>query len=160
MMDARLSHPNDACVGAAVAYVMAIRHLIVAPGDVRGAIMIAEASNPFEESRRWLAEAKDGVCVPYSPQDGFVRIAFTHAFRHLMLGTSYVDAIRETLAGGGDTDTNACIVGGLIGARFGADAIPTNMKRAVLDVDTTKGSHPRPDELSPRHVPALVARMI
>jgi hypothetical protein len=40
---------------------------------------------------------------PYSPNIGWAKIAFIHAFRHLLLGTSYVDAIRETLNGGGDT---------------------------------------------------------
>jgi len=44
-----------------------------------------------------------------------VKYGFVHAFRHLRLGTPYVAAITETLLGGGDTDTNACIMGGLSG---------------------------------------------
>ena len=47
-----------------------------------------------------------------------------HAFRHLVAKTPYVEALRETLAGGGDTDTNACIVGGLIGALHGEAGVP------------------------------------
>lgn len=157
--DARLSHPNEACVGATMAYVGAVRHLIVQPGDAEGATaeayaVLADARN--DEVSGWLDEAKRNVVVPYTPQDGFVRIAFTHAFRHLMLGTTYEDALRETLGGGGDTDTNACIVGGLLGARWGASEIPRRMRDAVLECTTSAGSHVRPDELHPRAAPELV----
>src|SRR5690606_37487452 len=113
----------------------------------------AEVIGGNDEVGLWLEEARRGVVVPYTPHDGFVRIAFTHAFRHLALGTRWEDAIRETLAGGGDTDTNACIVGGLLGARWGASAIPLAMREAVLGCDTTSGRHPRPEDLHPRAAP-------
>ena len=163
MSDARLSHPNDACVGAAVAYVLAIRHLIHEPGDVAGAIAHAEdalLADHFAEPRRWLEEARANEVVPYTPMDGFVRIAFTHAFRHLAIGTTYEEALRETLAGGGDTDTNACIVGGLLGARWGAAAIPRPMTEKVLSCDTAAGANPRPAELHPRAAPELVRSLL
>lgn len=161
MADVRLSHPNPACVGAAVAYVMAIRDLING-GRAESAFAVAErviAEDPdFEEPREWLAEARAGVRVPYTPMDGFVRIGFTHAFRHLLAGTSWEAAIAETLLGGGDTDTNACIVGGLLGARDGVNGIPEAMRNAVLTSDHAKGQV-RPDFLHPRRVPDLVARI-
>jgi ADP-ribosylglycohydrolase len=154
--DARLSHPNPACVDAGVAYLLAIASLIRAPGDAARALEVARTwtrANACEEVRGWLDDADAGMDVPYTPQDGFVRIAFTHAFRHLRIGTTYVEALRETLAGGGDTDTNACIVGGLVGARWGAAGIPAAMKEAVLGCDTRRGKNPRPDMLHPRSVP-------
>jgi ADP-ribosylglycohydrolase len=163
MRDARLSHPNASCVGAAVAYVLAIRHLINEPGDVAGALARAEEalrSDEFEEPRRWLEDSREGVVVPYAPQDGFVRIAFTHAFRHLVLDTTYEDALRETLAGGGDTDTNACIIGGLLGARWGRESIPAHMIEQVLTCNTLSGSTARPDELHPRRVLALIGSLL
>jgi ADP-ribosyl-[dinitrogen reductase] hydrolase len=161
--DARLSHPNPACVDAAVAYVLAIAALIRAPGDVASARAVARTwaeKSACDEVRGWLDEADAGARVPYTPQDGFVRIAFTHAFRHLAAGTSYVDALRETLAGGGDTDTNACIVGGLLGARWGARGIPEAMRSAVLGCDTRRGRNPRPDMLHPRAVPDRVRAIL
>ena len=36
----------------------------------------------------------------------------------------YYDAVRMTIQQGGDTDTNACIVGGMIGALVGIGKIP------------------------------------
>ena len=160
MADVRLSHPNPSCVGAAVAYVMAIRDLLRG-GTAASAFAVAErvlagvlAGPDYEEPREWLAEARRGMHVPYTPQDGFVRIGFTHAFRHLLANTPWEAAIAETLLGGGDTDTNACIVGGLLGARDGASKIPAAMRSAVL----TAGSD-RPGYLHPRRVSALVARL-
>jgi len=161
--DARLSHPNEACVDACAAYVLAIASLIRAPGDAVRAFGAARTwadASACAEVRGWLDDAAAGTVVDYSPQDGFVRIAFTHAFRHLRLGTSYVEALRETLAGGGDTDTNACIVGGLVGARWGSRAIPEAMRAAVLGCDTKRGGNPRPDFLHPRTVPEQLRRLL
>jgi hypothetical protein len=87
---------------------------------------------------------------------GFVKIAFTHAFRHLLAGSEFAPALRETLAGGGDTDTNTCIVGGLIGAACGA----SRQKAAVIDCDTTTGTQPRPNFLSTRDLPELVRGLL
>jgi ADP-ribosyl-[dinitrogen reductase] hydrolase len=160
--DAQLSHPNAACVVAAIAYVRAVRRLILSAGDVAAAIAEArEAASEDDEVRTWLEDAVDrDVVVPFSPQDGFVKIAFSHAFRHLARGTAYEEALRATLLGGGDTDTNACIVGGLLGARFGVSAIPLAWREAVLGCDTTRGKNPRPDDLHPRHVPSAIARLL
>jgi ADP-ribosyl-[dinitrogen reductase] hydrolase len=160
--DARLSHPNPACVDAGVLYTLAIASLVRTPGDVAGALDAVRGwalANACEEVRGWLDDALAGVLVPYEPQIGFVRIAFTHAFRHLALGTGYVDALRETLLGGGDTDTNACIVGGLLGARWGVSAIPEEMRGAVVTCDTAAGQ-PRPPELHPKDVPALIRALV
>jgi ADP-ribosyl-[dinitrogen reductase] hydrolase len=139
-------------------YAIAIAHLVENLGDREGAFARAEVwagENAVAEVRDWLREAKGGVDVPFQPQDGFVRIAFTHAFGHLLAGSSYVEAIRAVLSGGGDTDTNACIVGGLIGAASGAGAIPERMTEAVLTCDTERGRR-RPEFLRAGQIPSLV----
>lgn len=161
--DASLSHPNPSCVDAARAYVLALAALIRTGGDAAAALEEATAFVRAEaepEVRTWLEESATDVEVPFTPLDGFVRIAFTHAFRHLRRGSSYEEAVATTLLGGGDTDTNACIVGGMIGARWGASSIPRAMREAVLGCDTSKGGEPRPDEYHPRDVPALVAKVL
>ena len=47
----------------------------------------------------WLEDAEAGRLPPCTPLDGFVRIAFTHAFGHLLRGSSWEAAVREVLAG-------------------------------------------------------------
>ena len=44
-------------------------------------------------------------------------------------------AIEQTLLRSGDTDTNAAIVGGLMGAFWGAKAIPETMSKPVLSFE-------------------------
>lgn len=156
--DARLSHPNESCAHAAACYVIAISNLIKKPGDRKTAFKCAQCWAIFhanEEVCDWLQQAQNNIKVPYYPHEGFVKIAFMHAFRHLWLETDYEEALRETLLGGGDTDTNACIVGGLIGAACGADAIPDDMKQPVLRCNTQQGKHPRPRFLSTTQIPTL-----
>lgn len=163
--DSQLSHPNPSCWQAVAAYAIAIAHLInhrdEQGGDRQGAFAAAATwatDHADAEVQSWLEDAAQGLDLPYEPQIGFVRIGFTHAFRHLQQGSDYGAALTETLTGGGDTDTNACIVGGLIGAAVGAEAIPLALRQALLNCDTTQGQ-PRPAFLHPQQVPALVAAL-
>jgi len=66
-------------------------------------------------------------------QQGFVRIAFRLAFWELLHRPKFRDAVLDTANRGGDADTNAAIVGALVGSRVGVDGIPAEWRRAVLD---------------------------
>eukprot|EP00746_Dinoflagellata_sp_MGD_P150950 gnl/MRDRNA2_/MRDRNA2_82693_c0_seq4.p1 gnl/MRDRNA2_/MRDRNA2_82693_c0~~gnl/MRDRNA2_/MRDRNA2_82693_c0_seq4.p1 ORF type:complete len:424 (-),score=73.02 gnl/MRDRNA2_/MRDRNA2_82693_c0_seq4:387-1658(-) len=177
-LDSSLSHPNPVCQAAVACYVAAAAKLI-ADGQVDSALQasheILDTVNqewikkgcasgeseqlPADEVKGWLDDALNGKCIPYSPQDGFVRIAFTHAFRHLACGTSFTEALSETLAGFGDTDTNAAIVCGLLGARDGLQAIPQQMWQSVLLCDTA-GGRLRPLWLSGSQLPEIALRLL
>jgi len=163
MDDSRLTHPNLTCRHASALYCLAIRHLVVNPGDGVGAF--ARAKEWTErlgnaEVVEWLDLAEQNVDVGYYPQSGFVKYGFVHAFRHLRLGTPYVAAITETLLGGGDTDTNACIVGGLTGALHGELGIPEALRASVVNCDTSRG-RPRPGWLQTRgQLPRLMDALV
>ena len=47
----------------------------------------------------------------------------------------YYTSIRQIIKEGGDTDTNACIVGGMLGALVGLSKIPQNMVKNVVEFD-------------------------
>jgi ADP-ribosyl-[dinitrogen reductase] hydrolase len=150
--DSRLTHPNPTCQHASAVYCLAIWHLQRSPGDGFGAFTVAERwAERLDacEIVAWLALARDNVEAGYLTYAGFVKHGFVHAFRHLHLGSPYADALRETLFGGGDTDTNACIVGGLVGVLHGDSGIPRSMTEAVMGCDTAKG-RPRPEWLQTR----------
>ena len=64
--------------------------------------------------------------------------------------SAYINAIRQTVQQGGDTDTNACIVGGMMGALVGIKRVPKEMLDTVLNFDCVNSGKgiKRPDFLS------------
>jgi ADP-ribosylglycohydrolase len=82
-------------------------------------------------------------------QQGYVRVAFRLAFWHLTHTPTIEAALIDTANRGGDADTNGAIVGALLGARDGEEAIPGAWRRRVLEAlqsDVTPLSttyHPR-----------------
>lgn len=149
--DASLSHPHETCQIANAAYVLALRHLVLKPKDMAGAIEGAHTylSATQSEVGQWLDDALAERLPDAQIQMGFVRHGFTRAFFHLHQGSDFAVAISHTLAAGGDTDTNACIVGGLLGAYWGAghlmqDPSIEKMLREVLACDT-RGGQLRPE---------------
>jgi ADP-ribosyl-[dinitrogen reductase] hydrolase len=64
---------------------------------------------------------------------GFVRVAFRFAFWELLHRPDFRDAVLDAGNRGGDADTNAAIVGALVGSRVGVDGIPVEWCRAVLE---------------------------
>lgn len=159
--DSSLTHPNESCKFAVAAYVLAIRHLVHNPGDNQGAMMAARAylESTQSEVTEWLDDAIQGYLPPARPLIGFVRIAFTHAFYHLGIGSSYDHAIRAVLSLGGDTDTNAAIVGGLVGAGIGVHGIPNQMLSPVLECDTALGQ-PRPEQFTIKRLLFNLERLV
>ena len=162
-LDSGLSHPNPSCGDAVACYTIAIASLMREKGDRETAFARAKnwaVANANGEVGSWLEDGENNLDIPYSPHIGFVKIAFTHAFRHLLLGSDWVTAIRETLLGGGDTDTNACIVGGLVGAAVGAEGIPKEMKNKVLNCNLGLGKNPRPGFLHPSQIVGFVEKLV
>jgi ADP-ribosyl-[dinitrogen reductase] hydrolase len=64
--------------------------------------------------------------------EGFVRIAFRLAFWELLHRETFRDAVLDTANRGGDADTNAAIVGALVGSRVGIEGIPEKWRNAVV----------------------------
>jgi len=79
---------------------------------------------------------------------GFVRVAFRLACWHLVHTPSWRDAVVDVASRGGDADTNAAIVGALLGSRDGAAAIP----RAWID-RVLEATQPGPPDWAEAHHP-------
>jgi len=85
---------------------------------------------------------------------GFVRVAFRLAFWHAVHTPSWRDAVVDVASRGGDADTNAAIVGALLGARDGAPAIPPAWAERVIAA-TQRGPRAWAETHHPRHLLAL-----
>jgi len=157
-LDASLTHPNISCQYATAAYVVAIRHLLLNADDSEGAIAAAVETligDDALEVAGWLDEALDGRIEPAYPNAGYVKVAFGLAFYHLMKRSSCRQALYETLLLGGDTDTNACIVGGLAGALNGFQSMPEALVSGLINCDTGLGQ-PRPEYYSTKYLTLLI----
>lgn len=160
--DSSLSHPNITCCESVACYIIAIASLIRSGGDIEYSFNRAyNWLNKYSKSEviTWLEMAKNNEEYPFYPQAGFVKIAFINAFRHLKNKSNYDQAIKETVANGGDTDTNACIAGGLIGASTGISNIKDEYIKKVLNCNTSIGRE-RPDEYHPKNAFDFVEKLI
>ena len=86
---------------------------------------------------------------------GHVDIAFRNAFYHLNRGSSFEHSIVDTIRQGGDTDTNAAIVGALMGAYHGIENIPLCWLNTVLSCHTD-----RPLEYQPKNILVLADKLL
>lgn len=71
--------------------------------------------------------------LPTKKNIGFLMIALQYSFYYLKHNFTYEEAMRDILFRNGDTDTNAAIAGGLLGARWGIDGIPKKWRDSTLN---------------------------
>lgn len=133
---AALTHAHPLCVESSVLWSEAVRVAVLTGElDIRSGLdLISHDSEPQWET--WIDEAESMDPSSFSP-NGWTVSAFQAAWssinatRHLD-GTAHLEAALQTaVAIGDDTDTVAAIAGALLGARYGASAIPARWAGAV-----------------------------
>lgn len=151
--DSAITHHNAICVLACAAFAASIA-VGVAGGSreemFHAALEFGEDDQALSTMvRRVLKLAQHEAPEDYETQMGWVLIALQNAFFHLLKGSSVEEAVVETVAQGGDTDTNAAIVGALLGAADGRKGVPDQWRLSVLScrADRSLGAtQPRPSE--------------
>jgi len=133
-LDAMLSHPNQVCLECNAVYALALAKLIKYNSASMAFSHISDYVDTnvnsdkvkkwFYEDRHEITDAKRNI--------GHVKHAFCMAMNFLEKPVEYEVGIRHVLRLGGDTDTNAAICGGILGAINGYDDIPDYMKNPVL----------------------------
>lgn len=95
---------------------------------------------------------------------GWYAHALYCTYMSLMEFDNYNDAIKYIISLGGDTDTNACIAGALLGAYFGFDEMKKcdefnkNLK-IMLECDPMDGDFHRPLEYSPSEFKQIISAL-
>ncbi len=155
--DARLSHPSIVCQEVNAIYVFAIINLLQGKSPKE----TLELTDDFIDSEHitsekvkywYFEESLDISEMDATKQIGHIRWGFVMAIYFLRNPQiNFEGAIKITLMKGGDTDTNAAIVGGLVAAYH---IIPDYMLKPVLDFDCTVDGrhHKRPAEYSVKKV--------
>ena len=185
--DTSLTHPSTVIQTAAIAYCIAVRSLINTKGNRKSAyndalyiyiyiyIRAYVSESEDEEVMKWFKDIENEVEIGCHKKMGWAKIGFHYAFYYLKKDYNYWDAmskylyviafrvyinIGDILKRGGDTDTNAAIVGGMLGAATGFDNLPEKLKKECLNVDTTIVGVKRPPWLVPKnHIHSLILQI-
>jgi ADP-ribosylglycohydrolase len=149
--DTYLTHHSENALAYAVAYVVLLAHCIVHGNMVKGIQFLDQYHD--KKAGDWEAILKNGLDdrakLAHNPKEkiGDSRIAFQLAVRKADLVSRFNDhlgksrimdfseAIVSTVKLGGDTDTNACIVGALCGAVTGFSEIPDPWTNSISSVE-------------------------
>ena len=162
--DASLTHPHPVCQEANAAYAAAIA-VGVAGGTRQDMLVTALAQLSDDEAgslvRQKLSAAAAGEAVPdFQHSMGWVLTALHNAFLQLMSGRSVMDAITDTAMHGGDTDTNACIAGALVGAVEGIASLDAKLPLTVMSCRAHEDTMmPRPAEYWPEDMVRLAMEL-
>jgi len=163
--DTRLTHPNVTAQNVSIAYVYAINHLLNHPGENLEAYEKCKdlVINVLKDQdiAGWIQELEAGQLPLAIDKIGWVKIAFLYSLDFLRKKTEFEEAMKIMLTKGGDTDTNCCIVGGMLGALHGYSGIPKRLTDPVISFEAEKvGGIRRPDFLVPAKCAEWVIREI
>ncbi|MDO5511765.1 ADP-ribosylglycohydrolase family protein [Corynebacterium sp.] len=144
--DAALTHPNSYCLDVNSVWT----------GVLAG--VIRDGADPLELFRLYSCEGLyDEEPGDTSVQQGWVRHAFTLTVHEAARGDSFEEALVRTIGRGGDTDTNAAIVGAFLGGVHGVEAIPQRWRDVI---DTCRPIRNRPAEYHPNDATELVDSLL
>lgn len=153
--DSALTHPNSVCVAACSAFAAAIA-IGVAGGSradmIAAALQFAGTGDGAAVVREHIRLAETAAPRDFQSNQGWVLVALQNAFHWLATGTGVEQGIVETIARGGDTDTNAAIAGALLGAADGRAELPAAWIRTLLTCRPLKeamAKKPRPADYWP-----------
>lgn len=150
-IDALLSHPSTVCQEANMLYtflatLLLYNHPVTTALQSGKAYAITLSSNVKTWYFEALLSTELGACTTPTVNEGHVKTAFMLAIQALKLGLDYRTAIKSVVSLGGDTDTNAAIVGGLVGI---VNAPPSDLIKLV-----TSCSCDRPRDFRAKYIRA------
>ena len=125
----RMTHYDPRCVGGCVGVATAIAWMVRGGKDAEEAVeRAASAAGAISDDVRIVIERasvkKPDQLAVDGPDMGYVLHAVELAFSVLANAPNLEEGLVTTVSRGGDTDTNACIAGALLGAKFGKSQIP------------------------------------
>ena len=151
--DAELTHPNPMTVAANAVYAGALAD-VLGGADPQQALRTRLERENLDQYRDDRAIARGDTTATWETQlpnngGGWVCTALNAVVYHVAQGTDFEEALVQTIALGGDTDTNAAIVGAFLGGVVGEQAIPQRW-RDIIDAIEPPLAHNRPERYVPR----------
>ncbi len=141
--DCKMTNPNPIAIDAVKVYVIAIKSAIISNGNKSFVYQNALSTAKTPLIKTILTNARrfpepvittDGTQVTTdSSKMGYLGIALQNTFYELLHGQNFENSLINIIRRGGDTDTNGCIAGALLGAIYGIHQIPQNWITTVKE---------------------------
>jgi ADP-ribosylglycohydrolase len=141
----RITHYDPRCVGSCVAVCIAISLLLQGKRKFQNIfdIVRTETTEYSPDIAEYLdisvtgsledLDLDEGLNPDESNRFGYTLKALSAGFWALKNALSYRDGVLQVIHEGGDADTNAAVVGAMLGAKFGFSSIPANWVNELRD---------------------------
>jgi ADP-ribosylglycohydrolase len=141
----RITHYDPRCVGSCVAVCIAISLLLQGKQEFAEIfdIVCMESTGYSPEIIQYLDISRtgnlqdlaldEGLNPNESNRFGYTLKALSAGFWALKNASSYRDGVLQVIHEGGDADTNAAVVGAMLGAKYGFSSIPINWVNELHD---------------------------
>jgi ADP-ribosylglycohydrolase len=167
-IDAALTHPHPVCQDCSALLSVTVGHAIREGSDAEAtfafALKWAQAHAKEASVRDGLLARRRQAPADFLSQQGWVLIALQNAFYQLLHAPSLEEGLNDTVGRGGDTDTNGCIAGALLGAVYGRDSVPFRWRERILSCRPISGLpgvlQPRPEPFWPVDALILAERLL
>lgn len=130
----RITHYDPRCVGGCIAVATAIALLVRGEKD-EAVSRAALAGGAVSDDVRMVIERAVNKTPEQLQVDGsdmgYVLVTLELAFSALAHATSLEEGLVSVVGRGGDTDTNGCVAGALLGAKFGKGAMPERWEKKL-----------------------------
>lgn len=136
MRQSRVTHGHVRSLLCCAIYCLWARNLLRDHADGWGAA-VDVVTTLCSEHVDWKTEL--GIHVlpsgPYPVRGSGYVVDCLHSAKAAVAAASYEDCIREAIGLGHDTDTTACVAGGIAGLLYGASEIPVRWRKALRGID-------------------------
>jgi ADP-ribosylglycohydrolase len=135
-----ITHADKSCVASCIAYNIILSNIMADEKDIETCIdstaqLVDTINQDTSDIMMNALSGKLRFVAGEMTQTGYVLRAFERALTSLLHGTSFEDEMVKVINEGGDADTNGAIAGGLLGAKYGYDAIPDRWIRDLKHKD-------------------------
>ena len=139
-LDTRMTNPNKDCINIVMIYntLIAMTILNYSKTDIYSRILSMANTENKRIIRNSLLQPLYSINGEYMRPDGtmsgFYGISIQNALYHFFNNNHFEKAMYDTISLGGDTDTNCCILGGILGACYGLTSIPNYYVNTVFSL--------------------------
>jgi len=160
-METSLTHPNKLAQIASSCYVKTLVYLIKNQEEDRmNAYYYGKRVAKGTELEEIFDDIEHGIEPQTTVKPGWLRTAFYYSYKYLKEGYTYYEAIKKVISLGGDTDTNACIVGGMIGAAVGYESLPSSLLWKLNSWKGTDYKVERPKFVEPSSAYKIISALL